>query len=385
MGDFVSGAARPYLTAGVALVSAAAAVVTPVGGGEVDERASSAAYSLTAASAAIAGGSLSNVPVNLVNVAMSIPAWEVQAMGRLADAMIATGSWQVWGPTNVFGFDEQDPPKLAAIVDMLVPIHPFSSVLGDQLNWWARANLPMNAGCAAAQNACPDPKAMLNSMFTVPFAELFGGHQFPVVANPFTGQETSWSGQYVKLDRGGAMNALRGYLTAPPVGVETVSAAEAATAISRLSKSIVDAFDPFVQNSQWFDEKHTVFAQLFRALAPALCASCDPTNPYDNEWLKNYPAKPVAAASRPVAPVAAPVAAVAVGEAEPLTAPVTVTRQSANTTYADGGNNPSAPSALSGPAIAANANANSAGAVRKKVRQANHRTGAISAHRTSGR
>ena len=306
----MSIAARSYLTAGLALAGAAA-VVTPIGGAGVSERASTAAYSLTAASTAITGGSLSNVPVNLFNMAMSVPAWEIQAMGRLADAMVATGSWQVWGPTNVFGFDEQDPPKLTAIIDMLVPIQPFSSVLGAQLSWWAQANLPMNAGCAAAQNACPDPAAMLNSMFTVPVAELSQGYQFPVVTNPYSGQETSWSGRQVKLDPGGAFASLQGYLTAPPVGIESVSAADAFATISRLGKSIADAFYPFVQNSQWFDDQNTILAPLFRSLAPALCASCDPTNPYDNEWLNNYSPKPAAVVDAPgsVAALPAPAAA----------------------------------------------------------------------------
>jgi len=241
---------------------------------------------------------MANVPANLFNMVMSVPAWEVQAMGRLADAMVATGSWQVWGPTNVFGFDEQDPPKLAAIIDMLIPIQPLSSVLGDQLNWWARANLPMNAGCAAAQGACPDPKAMLSSMFTVPAAQLSRGYQFPVVTNPFTGQATSWSGQYVTLARSGAATSLRAYLTGPPVGVQTVSPADALGTMSRLAKSVNDAFYPFVQNSQWFDSRHTVPAPLFRAFAPVLCASCN-AEPYDNPWLKNYSVKPAASADLP--------------------------------------------------------------------------------------
>lgn len=268
---------------------------------------SSTPYAVTAASS-----SLANVPVNVVNMVMSIPAWEIQAMGRLADAMIATGSWQVWGPTNVFGFDEEDPPKLAALIDMLIPIQPFSSVLGDQLSWWARANLPMNAGCAAAQNACPDPKAMLDSMFRASPADFYRGYQFPAVTNPFTGVEASWSGQFVKLDRNAAVNSLRDYLTAPPAGVATVTSAEAVGSISRLAKSVNDAFHPFVQNSQWFDDQHTPLAPLFRALAPVLCASCDPTNPYDNEWLKNYPQKPAAAKPSAAVPAAATVASPAV-------------------------------------------------------------------------
>ena len=282
---------KAYLCAGVALAGAAGVVVTPLPRPTAPARVSSTAYTLTAAS--------ENVGVNLLNMVRSVPAWEVQAMGRLADAMIATGSWQVWGPTNVLGFDEQDPPKLAAMIDMLIPIQPFSSVLGDQLNWWARANLPMNAGCAAAQGACPDAQALLSSTFTVPARQLNQGYQFPVVTNPFTGVPTSWSGQYVKLDRGAAMTSLRAYLTGPPAGVATVSAADVSATVSRLAKSVKDAFYPFVQNSQWFDDKNTILAPLFRSLAPALCKSCDPVDPYDNPWLKNYSVKPAAAVDLP--------------------------------------------------------------------------------------
>lgn len=291
---------KSYLSAGIAL-GAAVMVVTPLPGPAAPARASSTAYALAAASAEVPAGAASaaNVGVNLLNMVRSVPAWEVQAMGRLADAMIATGSWQVWGPTNVFGFDEQDPPKLAAMIDMLIPIQPFSSVLGDQINWWARANLPMNAGCAAAQGACPDAQAMLKSMFTVPAPQLYQGHQFPVVTNPFTKLPTSWSGEYVKLVRGAPMTSLRGYLTGPPAGVATVSAADISATVSRLKKSVKDAFDPFVQNSQWFDDKTTILAPLFRAMAPKLCASCDPADPYDNPWLENYSVKPGAAVALP--------------------------------------------------------------------------------------
>lgn len=218
-------------------------------------------------------------------------------MGRLADAMVATGSWQVWGPTNVLGFDEQDPPKLAAIVDMLIPVQPVSSALGDQLNWWAKANLPMNAGCAAVQSACPDPGALLSHSMTVPLSKLFQGYQFPVVSNPFTHQPTSWSGELVKLDPGAATKALLAYLTAPPVGVATVSPTDALATVSRLGTSIRDGFYPFVQNSEWFNTGHTPMASVFRALAPVLCKSCGP-NPYDNPWLKNYSPKSSAVEGR---------------------------------------------------------------------------------------
>lgn len=227
-------------------------------------------------------------------------------MGRLADAMVATGSWQVWGPTNVLGFDEQDPPKLAAIVDMMIPVQPFSTVLGDQLNWWAKANLPMNAGCAAMPSACPDPGALLSHTMTVPIPQLFQGYQFPEVTNPFTDQPTSWSGAFVKLDPGAATKALLAYLTAPPVGVATVSPTDAVRTVSRLGASMRDGFYPFVQNSEWFDTANTPIAPVFRALAPALCKSCG-ANPYDNPWLANYSPKSASTESGKIADPAAAV------------------------------------------------------------------------------
>ncbi len=311
-------ALRPYVTAGVALVGASVISAAPIQPTPSTERVVRQDYQLTAAStvtcvpgdtSALCGDaagaalpdltanavvgtkpSLLYVPVNLLNMFLSVPASEIQAMDRLADAMIATGSWQVWSPTNVFGFDEQDPPKLTALVDMVIPFKPFSSVLGEQLSWWARANLPMNAGCAALPGACPDLGALLDGMFNVPMSELYAGYQFPTVTNPFTGEETTWSGDPVKLEPWGPFTSTWEYLTAPPTGVETVSLGDYLTVPLKFGKSLVDAFYPFVQNSEWYNDDQTKLAPLFRALAPILCPSCDPDNPYDNPYLyENYP------------------------------------------------------------------------------------------------
>ena len=301
----MAAAVKAYLTASIALVAAGVISATPVAAPPVNGAAASVAYRLTAASSALTASSasqsepsLTNVAVNLLNMVLSMPAWELRAMDRLADAMIATGSWQAWGPTNVIGFDEQDPPKFQALIDMLIPIEPFSSVLGDQLSWWARANLPMNAGCAAQPGACPDRNAVQKGNFTVPLSQLHEGYQFPTVTNPFTGEPTSWSGRYVKLG-GDPSAALWAYLTAPPTGVATVSPGGFPGTLAKLGKSFYDAFNPFVQNSEWFNDDQTGLAPLFRALAPTLCPSCDPDEPYNNPWLnENYsPNRSVSAAA----------------------------------------------------------------------------------------
>lgn len=273
----------------VAMVTASGVLLAPLVISQAAERVTSrATYRLAAVSSGVTGASVTNIPVNLFNLIISMPASEVAAMNRLADAMIATGSWQVWGPTNVFGFDEQDPAKLAAVVDMLIPIPPLSSVIGDQLGWWARANFPMNAGCAAQPSACPDVSALVNASLKVPAAQLYDGYQFPQVTNPFTDEPTSWSGQYVKLDRGAAVTAVTEYLTGPPTGVQTVTVADTVSTTAKLGNSIYDAFYPFVQNSEWFDDRRTAFSPVFRALAPALCPTCTPGRPYGNPWLENY-------------------------------------------------------------------------------------------------
>lgn len=318
-------AVRPYVTAGVALVGASVISVTPIQPVSLADSAVTRDYSLTAASSpTCAPGSLSAlcgdatgaaalptglpvtalgtdpsllyVPINLLNMALSIPAWEIQAMDRFADAMIGTGSWQVWGPTNVFGFDEWDPPKLQGFVDILIPIKPFSSVLGEDLSWWARANLPMNSGCAALPGACPNLGGLLGSMFKVSLLDLYQGYTFPAAGeegstNPFTGEPVSWAGQTVKLDPFGPMTSMWDYLTAPPTGPETVPLSDYFSVPAKLGKALFDSFYPFVQNSEWFNDEQTNFAPLFRALAPLLCPSCTPGKPvYDNPWLyENYP------------------------------------------------------------------------------------------------
>jgi hypothetical protein len=289
----MAAAVTSYLTAGVALLSAGVMCAGPV---EVPAERIVGDYQLTAASTALTAGAVAagepspaNVAANLLTMFLSIPAWQVQAVDRFADAMIATGSWQVWGPTNVFGFDEQDPPKLQAVIDMMMPIQPVSTVLGEQASWWAKANLPMNAGCAAKPGACPDLNALSDGMFKVPATRLYEGYQFPTVTNPFTGTPTSWSGEYVKLDPGAAYTALTAYLTGPPQTVASVSPEEASAAMSKAAKAVADAFDPFVPNSEWFNPEQTGLAPVFRAAALTFCRSCDAENLYDNPWLyDNY-------------------------------------------------------------------------------------------------
>lgn len=277
-------AVRPYVTVGVALVGASVISVTPIAPSQPDMRVANTAVSLAAAASSIA-----NIPANVFNAIASIPANEIQALDRLADSFLLTGSWDVWSPTNVFGFDAVDRLRLKAITDMLVPFPALSSVLGEQLSVWAQANLPMNAGCAALPGACPDPAALLSNMFQVSVLQLVSGYTFPEVVNPFDGTDPGWSGDYVKLDPFESVTSVIDYLLAPPTGAQTVSLEQVITTVTKFAQSVWVGYYPFVQDSEWFNPDTTGFAYLFRPLAPILCNNCDPANPYRNPWLyENY-------------------------------------------------------------------------------------------------
>lgn len=131
---------------------------------------------------------------------------------------------------------------------MLIPFKPFSSVLGEELSWWARANLPMNSGCAALPGACPNLGALLDSMFKVPMSQLYAGYTFPAAGEegstnpPFTGEPVSWAGETPELEPFGPFKSTWEYLTAPPTGIETVSLGEVFATTVKFGKAMFDAF-----------------------------------------------------------------------------------------------------------------------------------------------
>jgi hypothetical protein len=254
---------RPYATAGVALVGASIVAVTPIAP-PPDIRIANAAVSLAAASVA-------NVPANLINAVLNLPAAEIQGMQRFADAMASSGSWNESSPNNVWGWDPANPEMMKGFVDMLVPIPALSGPLGEQLNWWAAANLPMYGGCAFE---CPDPIGMLNSMFRVPIWQFYSpeGYTFPEVINPVDGKPTDWSGQTVKLDPLEPIRSVTDYLFGQPAVFQPVSANQVITAVANLAA----ALQITGQLASWFPVRPIeTFLKLF---FPAPVTSTAPTS-----------------------------------------------------------------------------------------------------------
>jgi hypothetical protein len=317
-------AVRSYLTAGVALMGAgvitAAQIVPSLD--EAETRVLEAAVSLAAAVGAAQpcsgyltdgcdilaapsyspvaldqSGSMANIPVNLLNAVISIPRAFVDAVNDLSYSLEVTGNWWVYTPTNVLGFDPADPPKATALANLAIPFKPLSNAVGDHFAWWARANLPMNAGCTGSVGpACADPAAILGKMFLAPSWVLNAGYQFPESYNPVSdaeaeigeeipgseGQEVPWSGAYVKLDPADPVNSVLNYLMAEPATntPETVTLTEISATLDRFGKALDLAFNPFVPRSfllkGW---PYTALTPLFLPFVPALCPTCDPVNP----------------------------------------------------------------------------------------------------------
>ena len=247
--------------------------------------------------AADPSGSVANIPMNLVNAVLGVPRAWLDGLNELSYALEVTGNWWVYSPTNVLGTDPADPAKYTALIDQLIPFKPLSHAIGDQFSWWARANLPMNAGCTGSVGpACADPLGILGVMFQAPVWTLSSGYKFPTLDNPISNAEgdlgdvipgsvgapVPWSGSSVKLDPMDPINSVLNFLMADP-STNTpapITLADIGSTLSRFAKALEIAFNPFVPRSfllkGW---PYTALTPLFLPFVPLFCKTCDPDNP----------------------------------------------------------------------------------------------------------
>lgn len=169
---------RRYLRAGLILVAVSAVVVAQV----ATVKPWSAGRSVVdRAVRLIAGDSILNVPFNLFQDLVNIPANEVAATNVLADSLFATGTWWTPSATNLWGEDPGDPGHFMAVFDYLFPFAPqVSGVdqpeidptllangtagLGQQFAMLAAAELPVSASCDAVQCAPMVPTAPITGL-----------------------------------------------------------------------------------------------------------------------------------------------------------------------------------------------------------------------------
>jgi len=160
--------------------SAAIANVTLVAAGLI--AASPVTPAITTSSVAVqltADGDLANVPLNLLEALINVPANALKAIDAFAYAQFFTGPWFVPSETNIWGIDLGDPPRIQALVDMLIPIPAFSKPLGEQLTGFLQAEIPTHTACDAIFCSLDGWVALLQGYGRVPIAELLNGYTFP--------------------------------------------------------------------------------------------------------------------------------------------------------------------------------------------------------------
>ena len=240
-----------------------------------------------------------NILPNLFNALAGIPRAYLDGLNDLSHALEVTGSWWVYTPTNVLGYDPADPPKITAVTNLTIPFKALSNPLGEHVSWWAKANLPMNAGCTGtAPPTCQDANAILSKMFQVPLWDLINGYQFPELVNPVSdaegavgeeipGEEGSavpWSGAAVQLNPMDPVYSVINYLLAPPEQNKTtpVTFTEIVAALSRLGAAAWENFNPFVPGSfLWKGAPYTLVTPFLKPFVSILCPQCDPEHPED--------------------------------------------------------------------------------------------------------
>lgn len=242
-----------------------------------------------------------NVPINLVEMFANVPANMVAGTNRFAKAMSDSGSWWVYTPTNVLGWDPANPEMTRAFVDFLLPIPSLSTPIGIAADYWARANLPMNEGCTGTGRAqCLNPAGITDQMFKVMIWDLYNPEGFtfegpitpefnPVSANEgYWGQELGEDGEPVEwyetttepLVPFAELTSFWEYLNAPPEGIETPSLSDHLGAAQNLFEALMVTWYPFVPKSQLWNPNETAFAYLFRPFAKVLCPDCNEVDPF---------------------------------------------------------------------------------------------------------
>jgi hypothetical protein len=164
-----------YAAAGVGLGAAGVVAVTPF------LPQPSEVHIATPATRLVTDASpMLDVAENLLSDIAGVPANELNAIQDMSNALFFTGPWLVGSATNLWGVDAADPPKIEALVNMLVPFPALSEPLGQQLAGLLEAEMPTNPACATI--FCSGAGDLLGSWFQVPLTgpdSLTSGYTFP--------------------------------------------------------------------------------------------------------------------------------------------------------------------------------------------------------------
>jgi hypothetical protein len=180
---------------------------------------------------------LANIPLNLFYALANAPANYLRAIDEYSYAQFFSGPWLVGSPLNIWGIDVGDPPRIQALVDMLIPFPALSKPLGEQIIGFLQAEFPSNSSCDAVSCSLEGWLNLFNGYAKVPLSELLNGYTFPesgpTVEDPygpadgalgFPGTTVApdgtdvypWAGTTFTLDLAKPWNEFFDSLTAPP-------------------------------------------------------------------------------------------------------------------------------------------------------------------------
>jgi hypothetical protein len=202
---------RTYVVVGAILAATGAIAVAPLAPRPAHLPAVNAETRLVDADSVL------NIPVNLFDDLVNIPANEVQGLDVLSDALLFSGNFFVPSAVNIFGTDPGDLGHYMGILDVLLPFAPQISGLdqpeidpaadadgtaglAQQIGLLAAAELPISASCDA-ETCAPivptdvitgstefdrdiefletftgqEPLGIFDNFFTVPLSDLTSG------------------------------------------------------------------------------------------------------------------------------------------------------------------------------------------------------------------
>jgi hypothetical protein len=213
-------AKRPYVLAAAALAATSLVAVTPTTS-QVALQAGKLPVRSYDTQLVDAGESLLNVPINLFDDLINIPANELYATQFFSDNLLMAGPWFVVGPTNLWGVDPGDPTHFMSVTNFLVPFPElsgmdapetdFSAGLGQQLWGLVASELPTNASCDEAACIPFEPASPVTGISGVDFyawlgATLSGQEKFGLFDNWFNPTYSSDGSYYFNPDNPGSVD-----------------------------------------------------------------------------------------------------------------------------------------------------------------------------------
>ncbi|WIM89859.1 hypothetical protein PT015_10770 [Candidatus Mycobacterium wuenschmannii] len=198
---------RPYVMAAAALAATGLVSATPMATQMTRQAVDRAVRSVETN---LVDASIFNIPFNLFQEIVNIPASEIDAVNYASESLFNSGPWFVVSATNLWGVDQGDPSHFMSVMNFLVPFEGLSGInapetdfdggLGQQLWGLVATTLPTNGACDAMDCLPVSPTSPITGIGGVDWFlhlnDILDGKQpFPLLENWFqTPLDQLWPG-----------------------------------------------------------------------------------------------------------------------------------------------------------------------------------------------